>query len=96
MINAFFASANMSQFAYVSPIGGTSERFGLLVFKHRATNNREPLRIETCTLRSALAETDGAFKTNAEWPKGPAVTWRYGKPTIRTSQVCNVHQLTDV
>jgi hypothetical protein len=24
------------------------------------------------------------------------ITWRYGKPSIRTSQVCNVQQRTDV
>src|SRR5260370_25056809 len=39
--------------------------------KHRATRNRESLR-SACFCDAAPAETDGAFKTNTEWPKGPA------------------------
>jgi hypothetical protein len=61
----------MSLFAYVSPICGTNERFELLVFKHRAINNRESLP-HRVLCGPAPAETDGAFKTNAEGLKGPA------------------------
>ncbi len=66
----------------------------MLVFKHRATSNRESSHRVLCD--PAPAETDGTFKTNAEWPKGPADHLALRQPSIRTSQVCNVRQLTDV
>ena len=57
MINAFFLSANMSQFAHVSPICGIDEQFKLFWCRHRATGNRESLRSACFAIRRPQKST---------------------------------------
>src|SRR5260370_23765162 len=59
IVSGFFAHANMSQFAYVSPICGTNKQFKSLIFKHCATRNRRGKpSIRTRQVENVLQLTD--------------------------------------
>jgi hypothetical protein len=57
IIDGFFAYANVSPFAYVSPICGIDEQFGSLGFRRRAARNRGLLRTAYFAIPRALKPT---------------------------------------
>jgi hypothetical protein len=94
IINAFFLSANMSQFAYVSLICGIDEQFKLLLCQHRATRNRESLRSACLAVRRPQKPTVRSRRIR-NGRKVLPITLAFRQNLNPTSHVGNVRQLTD-